>query len=121
MPTMTDFDRWMRQRLTADDDQGYDADAVERNLAERIGESIRKYRERAGISQTQLAAVLGIGQPTVARMEVGRVTPSFMTLLRLARLLNINFNMVIGPQGGEVSLEDAPKRKPGRSARRRTG
>jgi transcriptional regulator with XRE-family HTH domain len=89
--------------------------------AEQIGESIRKYREGAGISQTQLAAVLGIGQPTVARMEVGRVTPTFMTLRRLAHLLNIDLTIAISPQGGEVSLEDAPKRKPGRSARRRTG
>src|SRR4051812_10039823 len=96
----------MADRLAAaHDGDSYDAIAVERDLAEQIGLVVRQFRQEAGLSQTQLAAVLDASQPTVGRMELGRVTPTFTTLLRLAHALGVNLTVNIGPLGAEVQMD----------------
>lgn len=42
-------------------------------------------RNRAGLTQTELARKMGTTQPVVARMEGGRIPPSLRTLRRLAQ------------------------------------
>ena len=42
-------------------------------------------RNRAGLTQKELARRMGTTQPVVARLESGRVRPSMRTLERLAR------------------------------------
>jgi len=41
-------------------------------------------RNRAGLTQSELALKMGTTQPVVARIESGRVQPSLRTLQRLA-------------------------------------
>jgi len=48
-----------------------------------VGESLRRARRRAGISQRALSARTGIAQPTIARIETGRDNPRVGTLERL--------------------------------------
>jgi ribosome-binding protein aMBF1 (putative translation factor) len=52
-------------------------------------------RNRAGLTQQQLARKMGTTQPVVARLESGRIRPSMRTLERLAKAtgsrLLINF------------------------------
>ncbi len=48
-----------------------------------VGGQLRRYRDRAGLSQQALADAAGTSQPTVAAYESGRVTPSVPTLNRL--------------------------------------
>jgi len=47
------------------------------------GRMLRHARRRAGLTQRQLAASVGIPQETIARIEVGRVDPRVGTLDRL--------------------------------------
>ena len=43
-----------------------------------------KARQRAGLSQAELAARMGTSQSTIARLESGQALPSTKTLLRYA-------------------------------------
>ena len=47
------------------------------------GRMVREARQRANLTQRQLAAKAGIPQETIARIERGRVDPRIITLDRL--------------------------------------
>lgn len=68
-----------------------------------IGEVIRKRRRECGISQVDLAAVMGIGQSTVAMWENGKNKPSFKALEKLAD--------VLGLTPDELMCDGAPRDK----------
>jgi transcriptional regulator with XRE-family HTH domain len=48
-----------------------------------LGSLIRRARERAGLTQAELAARAGTSQPAIARYETGQATPRFDTARRL--------------------------------------
>jgi len=58
-------------------------DALEGELA--VAKAVIAARNRAGLTQMELARKMGTMQPVVARMEGGRIQPSLRTLRRLAR------------------------------------
>ena len=49
-----------------------------------LASAVMDVRNRAGLTQEQLARKMGTTQPVVARLESGRVRPSMRTLERLA-------------------------------------
>jgi transcriptional regulator with XRE-family HTH domain len=49
-----------------------------------VARAVIAARNRAGLTQIELARKMGTTQPAVARMEGGRVQPSLRTLQRLA-------------------------------------
>ncbi len=55
----------------------------------------------AGLTQTELAVVLGTTQSAIARLESGTIVPSVETLCRLADHLGIHFE--ITPRAGLVA------------------
>ncbi|MDW5562778.1 MAG: CBS domain-containing protein [Methanomassiliicoccus sp.] len=48
---------------------------------------IRKLRQKAGISQTELARKAGVSQAHIAKIESGKVDPRFSTVERIMRCL----------------------------------
>lgn len=52
-----------------------------------MGEKIRQLRERAGLSQKQLAEALGLDQSSVSLWERGITAPTVGTIYRLASVL----------------------------------
>ena len=54
-----------------------------------LSEQVREARERAGITQAELAARIGSTQPAIARLEAGGVTPNLATLRRIASALSL--------------------------------
>lgn len=50
--------------------------------------NIKNIRERAGITQTEVARALNIGQSAVAAWELGEAFPRVDKLPKLAKLLN---------------------------------
>jgi ribosome-binding protein aMBF1 (putative translation factor) len=50
-----------------------------------VARAVIAARNRAGLTQTELARKMGTTQPVVARMESGRVQPSLQSLQRLAK------------------------------------
>ena len=58
---------------------------------EHIGEAIRFYRKRAGITQEELARRAGIATTSVVRLETGEVRqPRYDTFMKLAGALQVN-------------------------------
>jgi ribosome-binding protein aMBF1 (putative translation factor) len=49
-----------------------------------LASAVMDVRNRAGLTQEQLARKMGTTQPVVARLESGRTRPSMRTLERLA-------------------------------------
>jgi ribosome-binding protein aMBF1 (putative translation factor) len=50
-----------------------------------VAKAVIAARNRAGLTQAELARKMGTTQPVVARMEGGRIQPSLRTLQRLAQ------------------------------------
>jgi transcriptional regulator with XRE-family HTH domain len=56
---------------------------------------IREARRRAGLSQRDLGERAGTTQSAIARLETGRSTPSFDTVLRLVRLCGLDLDVML--------------------------
>ncbi len=59
-------------------------------MREQVGALIRHHRDRAGLTQTDLAEKIGIAPETVSRLERGTFAPSFDTLVDLATALGVS-------------------------------
>jgi transcriptional regulator with XRE-family HTH domain len=58
-----------------------------------LGSAIRTARERAGLSQSELARELGVPQGTIGRIESGgRGQPRFQTVAGIARVLGASLD-----------------------------
>lgn len=53
-----------------------------------MGEKIRKLREAAGMSQSALAAQIGVDTSSVSLWENGKTYPSYASICKLAKALN---------------------------------
>jgi predicted transcriptional regulator len=58
-----------------------------------FGRVLRELRQRAGLSQRELAEMIGTTQSAIARMEAGVAAPKFCTLEKLAEALNRDFHV----------------------------
>lgn len=56
---------------------------------------IREARKRAGLSQRELAERAGTTQSAIARVETGRSTPTFDTVLRMVRLCGLDLDLMV--------------------------
>lgn len=66
-------------------------------FARAVALRVLQYRVGHGLSQAQLATRLKMKQSAIARLELGEVTPSFDTLVRLAERLDIELVVDINP------------------------
>lgn len=67
--------------------------------ATELGERIRALREANGLSQAELARLIGSTQPSIARLEAGRVSPTLETLDRVAAALGVELVVTLEPAG----------------------
>lgn len=75
-----------------------------RCMSESLGERVRRARERAGMSQAELAKAIGIKQPSVHALETGTGERS-KHVLAIASALGVGVDWLAH---GEGKLEDAP-------------
>jgi ribosome-binding protein aMBF1 (putative translation factor) len=82
--------KWMKQ-------PAYRAeyDALEREF--QIARTLIKARQRAGLTQTDVARRMRTSQSYVARIESGKVTPSTAALQRFARATGSRLKIVFEP------------------------
>ncbi len=52
-----------------------------------VGERLRQYRFRRGMSKRALAAALGVSVPTILRWESGETVPNDYNLYRIEQML----------------------------------
>jgi ribosome-binding protein aMBF1 (putative translation factor) len=65
--------------------------------AYEIGQQVRQLRLSRGLSQAELATLMGTVQPVVARLEAGGTEPRWDLLQRASAALNTEFNITIRP------------------------
>lgn len=62
----------------------------------QISEAMKAARERAGISQKELARRSGVAQANISRYEAGSCFPNLVSLLSLAEALDLSVDEFIG-------------------------
>jgi transcriptional regulator with XRE-family HTH domain len=74
-------------------------------LARMIGEAAREARQRAGLTQAEVASLVEITSMVYSRMERGKVMPSVPTLRRLCAVLSISADELLGLSGEGAASE----------------
>jgi ribosome-binding protein aMBF1 (putative translation factor) len=74
-------------------------------FAREVANRVVAYRRERGLSQRGLAALVGLVQPAVARLEKAEHQPSFDTLVKLSRATGLVFRFDI--TGGGIGLRSA--------------
>ncbi len=64
-----------------------------------LGERLANLRREKGLSQAELARLLGLGQSTIAMYEKNRRTPDPATLERLADFFHVSVDYLLGRAG----------------------
>lgn len=65
--------------------------------------SLRDQRSQRGLSQSELAAGLGVSRQTVIAIESGRYSPSLPLAFRIARYFDVTVETMFDPEEeGEV-------------------
>ena len=57
---------------------------------ERLGLALRTGREQRGLTQQEVAVILGVSRPTVCMREGGKKAISALQLLKISQLLKID-------------------------------
>lgn len=85
--------RSRRERLSADPKKAAALQRARRRIAKELDEnsefSIAKLRLNAGLSQAELAAMMGTQQPAIARLEKGQIEPQLSTIQKLAEAFGV--------------------------------
>jgi transcriptional regulator with XRE-family HTH domain len=88
-------DELLAERLR--DDPEFRAEWERTALARAIALAVVRFRTDRGLSQRDLASVLEMTQPQVARLERGDVNPTMDTLVRVAAGLGIELTINVTP------------------------
>jgi transcriptional regulator with XRE-family HTH domain len=78
--------------------------ADDRPPFDRIAAAIRRERDRAGISLTELARRSGLAKSTLSQLEAGTGNPSLETLWALGVALGVPFSRLVDPPRPAVRL-----------------
>jgi putative transcriptional regulator len=57
--------------------------------AEQLGNHLRRLRQQFGLTQAQLAEIVGVSRQTINYVENGQYCPSTLLGLRIARALKV--------------------------------
>ena len=88
-----DVMRWVDNQLAQDPGL---RERVEQRMAEmRVEQDLVALREARGLSQAQLAKLLGVSQPAVAKLESGSQNLTLRTLVRVVTALGGDLRVTI--------------------------
>jgi len=76
----------------------------------RFGEKLRTLRQRRGLTLRQLAALLGVSNGYISRMETGNKTPNVAMLVKIANFFNADINQLVKDEL-ELDSELPPTKK----------
>jgi transcriptional regulator with XRE-family HTH domain len=95
-------DELVAEQLRADPE--FRAEWERTALARAVAVAVVRHRAERGLSQRDLARVLEMEQPQVARLERGDVNPGMDTLMRVASGLGIEFTIDVRPANAKPRL-----------------
>ncbi len=87
--------------------------------AKIIGEHIKKFRKEKGLTQQQLADSLFVSDKTISRWELGKGLPDIEELPRIAAMLNISIDRLVGNDTGENAETAENAEQPSKSKKYR--
>lgn len=67
------------------------------DMRKLVGRNARRFREKAGLTQEQLAEISGFSQQYISGLEKGRRNPTIVTLYELASALRVSHVELIRP------------------------
>ena len=70
------------------------------DMRELVGWNVRRFRQRKGLTQEQLADVSGFTQQYISGLERGRRNPTVVTLYELALALGVSHMELVRPVRG---------------------
>jgi transcriptional regulator with XRE-family HTH domain len=87
------------------------ADGGRGQLAEPVGEGLRKHRQEAGVSLRALAREVGVSLSLISQIEHGKATPSVATLYAIVSELDISLDELFfdNPRGAAAAADPAPQ------------
>ena len=121
MPLTNRVTDWIDKELADDPDFARDVDAELQAM--RVEQELVALRQARGVSQRQLARMLGVTQPVIARIESGRSqNVGLQTIVRVARALGGRVQVRITPATDErpVMARAAVRSAKGITGTRRT-
>ncbi len=71
-----------------------------------IANRIREARKMAGLSQAQVAKILGIHRPSVSEIEAGNRSVSAEEMAKLAEIFDVSMSWLIGEGAEKVDVRD---------------
>src|ERR1700760_4932708 len=80
-------------------------------LAEPVGEGLRKHRQEAGMSLRALAREVGVSPSLISQIEHGKATPSVATLYAIVTELSISLDELFfdTPRGAAATPARGPE------------
>lgn len=79
----------------------------------KLKAKIRKEREKLGLSQQELAELIGVHQYNISDFETGRIEPNVKTLIKLADAFHITIDDLLSHKK-ETKKKDIDKRSSNR-------
>lgn len=74
-----------------------------------LGSRIRQARDRAGLTQEQLAERIGVSRTAIARYESGEIEPKLHNLAAIAETLNVSTDELLGVRVSVSGLSLSPE------------
>ena len=71
-----------------------------------FSERLKKLRKEAGLTQVDVAEKLGISQPAYASWERGKKKPTQENLIKIAQILNVSVDYLVGNSKEKVDELD---------------
>ena len=78
---------------------------METDILRVIGENTRMYRERAGLTQADLAERVGVGTAFISRVERGQKRMRVETLVAVAEALNVSVDLLLYRKSMNAQLQ----------------
>ena len=72
-------------------------------FARDVSIKVVRYRTDNNLTQKQLARMLGMTQPAIARLESGEENPTLKTLARISAATGLEFHVAVVPGGVELA------------------
>ncbi len=70
-------------------------------VTEKFGERLKALRERANVSQTELAKVVQLSKAIIARWEQGETSPTLENMHRVAAFFGVTLSELVGEEPDE--------------------
>lgn len=83
-------------------DEGFRAEWDRTAFAREVANRVIQYRVDNGLSQRDLAKIVDLVQPQIARLEKAEHQPSFETLVKLSRGTGLHFRFDVANGGIEL-------------------